>query len=292
MAIRISRNDRGKLQLDHAEDAVQYYDQKSMLAAAIFDDEYTEQKMRAAYQKRVQDLNERYDADNIPGHIYVALRKSIDEDYFRMRAQRAQRANPFKDTRSYQQITEQAMLDASHDAEDGQDDDQQQGEMIMNLLNTKIVGVKFTNGNSDAPGYDKQYHYLTDDLSIKVDDYCIVVAPSGAPAVVKVYEANAVSSRFDPLKMILCKIDMDTYREKQRIIVQRAAAIKRLEQIEKEQTAQERFKKLALVSDEAAELLKVLGVISPPTSIEGVAANQAIEGTATDEPNNAADDNA
>jgi hypothetical protein len=174
----------------------------------------------------------------------------------------------------YSAIARQAYLGASHDAED-EEDEHTQGEMYMNMLKTKFVAVKFTNGNSEAAGYDKQYTYLTDDLTIKTDDYCIVIGPSGAPAVVRVYDDNALPLKGIPGKMILCKIDMDTYREKQRIIVQRAAALKRLEEIEKEQGAQERFKKLAEHSEEAAELLKVLGLMTPSTAIEGTAVGQA-----------------
>ena len=42
----------------------------------------------------------------------------------------------------------------------------------------KTVGVRFVSGGT----YAKTYYYLTDDMSIDVDDYCLVIDGQGIPA--------------------------------------------------------------------------------------------------------------
>ena len=62
----------------------------------------------------------------------------------------------------------------------------------------KTVGVKFLNGSS----YQKTYYYLTDDMSIDVDDYCLVIDGQGVPAVVKVNDANAIGPEATKTKQL------------------------------------------------------------------------------------------
>ncbi len=131
----------------------------------------------------------------------------------------------------------------------------------MNILKTKVIGVKFLgNGNTDAASYEKMYHYFTDDMSIAKDDYCIVIGASGAPCVVKVYDDAVISKA--ATKMVVGKIDLTEYNEKLKTMVARSAAIKRLKEIEEEQSVQEKYKHLAATSDEAKQLLKMLGMLS------------------------------
>lgn len=131
----------------------------------------------------------------------------------------------------------------------------------MNILKTKVIGVKFLgNGNTDAPSYEKLYHYFTDDLSIQKDDYCVVIGASGAPCIVKVYDDAVISKA--ATKMIIGKIDLAAYNEKMKTLVARTAAIKRLKEIEEEQTVQEKYKHLAATNDEAKQLLEMLGMLN------------------------------
>lgn len=138
--------------------------------------------------------------------------------------------------------------------------------MLTNITKMKIVGVKFTEGNRNAASYLKQYAYYTDDMSIKVDDYCVVLGASGAPSIVQVSDADLYTS--SATKPILCKVDLDGYREKLRTVVARAAALKRLAEIDAEVSAVKRYAHLATHSDEARDLLNALDML-PGNSIEG-----------------------
>jgi len=148
-----------------------------------------------------------------------------------------------------------------HDAEVRDDATFTMGVDHMNILKTKVVGVKFLgNGNSEAGSYEKLYHYFTDDLSIQKDDYCVVIGASGAPCIVKVYEDAVISKQ--ATKMIVGKVDLTAYNEKMKTLVARTAAIKRLKEIEEEQTVQEKYKHLAAANDEAKQLLEMLGMLN------------------------------
>ena len=148
--------------------------------------------------------------------------------------------------------------------------DNSTGVTNMNMLTTKVIGVKFTNGNADAASFEKQYHYFTDDLTIKKDDYCVVIGAHGAPCIVRVYDDNCLYIK-KATTPIVCKINLDEYREKLKASVARAAALKRLKEIDAELSAADRYKHLAGKSDEAKQLLELLGMMSPTTAIEGQA---------------------
>lgn len=121
----------------------------------------------------------------------------------------------------------------------------------------KTVGVKFLQGGS----YQKTYYYLTDDMSIDVDDYCLVIDGAGIPAVVKVNDANAIDQDKKATKVIMSKINTKEFFEKQKLLAEREAKMARLEQISKEAFKAEKYKILENHSDEAKQLLIELGII-------------------------------
>jgi len=137
-----------------------------------------------------------------------------------------------------------------------------QGEsyMQLNMFNHKVIGVKFVDGYG-ADRSSKLYHYFTDDLTIKNDDFCIVIGGSGAPAVVKVYDDNVTVDIDKATRPIVCKIDTTAYFEKQKQLALRQAALKRLEELDREDKAMNKYADLASRNKEAAQLLQQLGMM-------------------------------
>ena len=121
----------------------------------------------------------------------------------------------------------------------------------------KTVGVRFVGSST----YVKTYYYLTDDMSIDVDDYCLVIDAQGVPFVVRVNDSNATDPTNKATKTIMQKIDTSQFFEKQNLIAERAAKMKRLEQISKEAYTAEKFKILESYSEEAKHLLRELGIV-------------------------------
>ena len=122
----------------------------------------------------------------------------------------------------------------------------------------KTIGVTFVGSSS----YAKTYYYLTDDMTIEVNDYCLVIDGNGCPAVVKVNDAAAVDQTSKATKVIIQKIDTAAYFEKIKMIADREAKSKRLEEISKEVARREKYKGLAEHSEEAKQLMIELGYIA------------------------------
>lgn len=137
---------------------------------------------------------------------------------------------------------------------------QGEGYMQLNMFNHKVIGVKFVDGYG-ADRSSKLYYYFTDDLSIKNDDFCIVIGGSGAPAVVKVLDDNVTVDIDKATRPIVCKIDTTAYFEKQKQLALRQAALKRLEELDREDKAMNKYADLASRNKEAAQLLQQLGMM-------------------------------
>jgi len=118
----------------------------------------------------------------------------------------------------------------------------------------KVIGAQFAN-------YKQTYYYLTDDMSIEVGDFCLVISGNGDPAVVKVNDAAAVDPTGKATKVIMGKIDTSAYFEKMRMIAEREAKQARLEEIARDVLRIEKFKTLADKSEEARQLMIDLGYI-------------------------------
>lgn len=119
----------------------------------------------------------------------------------------------------------------------------------------KTIGVTFVGGGT----YAKTYYYLTDDMTIEVNDYCLVIGSDGSPAVVKVNDAAAIDSLSKATKVIMQKIDTGAYYEKVKMIADREAKNKRLEEISKEVAKRQKYKGLLEHSEEAKQLMIDLG---------------------------------
>lgn len=137
------------------------------------------------------------------------------------------------------------------------------------MTKLRIVGVKFTNGNVSAPSFDKVYHYYTDDPTLDVDDFAVVIGSSGAPAIVRVYEVDMHEKR--TTKMLIGKVDMNEHREKQlRIVHEHARKEKlkvRLEEIKKEVQQQMQMSFVYARSDEARAIMDELGISPSAVSV-------------------------
>lgn len=134
---------------------------------------------------------------------------------------------------------------------------------MCNDSKLRVVGVKFTDGNVRAPSYSKVYHYYTDDPTLDVDDYAVILGGSGAPAIVRVYEVDMHEKHVT--KMLIGKVDMKKHLEQQNRVVRehkRKAALKaRLEEIKKELLVQSEFKFVYNNSVEAREIMDELGIM-------------------------------
>ena len=68
----------------------------------------------------------------------------------------------------------------------------------------KTIGCRFQDAGTRAT----TYYYLTDDMSIEVGDYCVVLGSNGEPAIVLVNDGHAIDNDNKATKVIVCKIDM------------------------------------------------------------------------------------
>ena len=116
----------------------------------------------------------------------------------------------------------------------------------------KTLKVKFHEGYNTT----KQYHYLWDGPGTpQVDDLAIV--QSDRLAIVKIVEV--IDGKSPPAtKHIVGFVDVTAFKDRCAKAERRAAARKRLAEIENEIAAEQRFQHLAKLSPEAAELIKEL----------------------------------
>lgn len=71
------------------------------------------------------------------------------------------------------------------------------------------------------PGSDNRYTYVTNDKSLKVNDFAVVIVPNGAMKIVKIVEIDkgcVFPRELDTdYKWLVSKIDMTAYEENKRI---------------------------------------------------------------------------
>ena len=117
----------------------------------------------------------------------------------------------------------------------------------------KTIGVRFLNTS-------KTYYYLTDDMSIEVDDYCVVIDGAGIPAIVRVNDAAAVDIDNKATKVIVGKVDTAAYFAKMKLAAEREAKLRRLDEIAREVYRLEKYRILISQSEEAKQLMLDLGM--------------------------------
>jgi hypothetical protein len=117
----------------------------------------------------------------------------------------------------------------------------------------KTIGVRFLNTS-------KTYYYLTDDMSVEVDDYCVVIGGDGIPAIVRVNDAAAIDIDNKATKVIVQKVDTAAYFAKMKLAAEREAKLKRLDEIAREVYRLEKYRILVSQSEEAKQLMADLGM--------------------------------
>lgn len=118
-----------------------------------------------------------------------------------------------------------------------------------------IVAVCFKGTGANYAG--SVYHYLTD-LPLKKGDEVIVDTPSGGLTVVKVAAVLADNSVTKATKWVVQKVDRTEYDRREEERRRKIVIETKLKAIEKEVEASYKYKYLAAVSPEAAELIKEL----------------------------------
>lgn len=118
-----------------------------------------------------------------------------------------------------------------------------------------IVAVQFKGAGKD---YNSQrYSYLTD-LPLKIGDEVIVDSPSSGLVVVKVASVLAEYPHNSATKWVVQKVDRSEYDRREEDRRRKIVIETKLKAIEKEVEASYKYKYLAAVSPEAAELIREL----------------------------------
>lgn len=118
-----------------------------------------------------------------------------------------------------------------------------------------IVAVQFKGAGKD---YNSQRYSYHTDLPLKIGDEVIVDSPSSGLVVVKVV---AVSGNYDGTsasKWVVQKVDRSEYDRREEERRRKVVIETKLRAIEKEVEASYKYKYLAAVSPEAAELIREL----------------------------------
>lgn len=118
-----------------------------------------------------------------------------------------------------------------------------------------IVAVRFKGSSNIYCG--SAYHYLTD-LPLKVGDEVIVDSPSQGLVVVSVSALFVDHSSTKATKWVVQKVDRSEYDRREEERRRKIVIETKLKAIEKEVEASYKYKYLAAVSPEAAELIKEL----------------------------------
>lgn len=104
---------------------------------------------------------------------------------------------------------------------------------MSDILNARIVRVRFSDGNND-----QEYAYFTDDASIGVDDLVVVMPPKGLPKVVKVSSVSETVESIQRVReWIICKIDLTAYKARKTAEEKRALLRAKIERAKAEAIA-------------------------------------------------------